>query len=54
MRVGWETMADLELVQERSGGHVDVTVGSALDIFGGKGVRYRELVEWNQRGEDAV
>jgi phosphoribosylformimino-5-aminoimidazole carboxamide ribotide isomerase len=28
---------------------VDVTVGSALDLFGGKGVRYDELVAWNRR-----
>ncbi|MBK1834033.1 phosphoribosylformimino-5-aminoimidazole carboxamide ribotide isomerase [Roseibacillus ishigakijimensis] len=49
---GVGTMADMELVQERSGGHVDVTVGSALDIFGGQGVRYADLVAWNQREEN--
>ncbi|MDQ8191651.1 phosphoribosylformimino-5-aminoimidazole carboxamide ribotide isomerase [Roseibacillus persicicus] len=49
---GVGTMTDLELVQERSGGRVDVTVGSALDIFGGQGVSYRELVAWNQREEN--
>ena len=37
-------MADLELVADRSGGSVDVTVGSALDIFGGSGVKYEGLV----------
>jgi hypothetical protein len=26
-----------------------MTVGSALDIFGGRGVRYDELVGWNRR-----
>ena len=46
---GVATMADMELVQVKSGGRVDVTVGSALDIFGGKGVVYRELIEWNER-----
>ena len=51
---GVGTMADLELVQERSGGNVDVTVGSALDIFGGTGVSYRELVAWNEREEGSV
>lgn len=51
---GVATMADMELVQERSGGGLDVTVGSALDIFGGKGISYRELVAWNQREERAV
>lgn len=40
---------DLELVQEMSGGRLDVTVGSALDIFGGTGVTFEELLAWNQR-----
>lgn len=47
---GVATMKDLELVQERSKGNVDITVGSALDIFGGKGVSYGEVVRWNGRG----
>lgn len=42
-------MADVELIQTLSNGRVDVTVGSALDIFGGTGVRYEELVKWNRR-----
>lgn len=42
---GVATMADVDLVDTLSGGHVDVTVGSALDIFGGKGVRYAELIQ---------
>lgn len=46
---GAASMADLEKVQELSGGKVDVTVGSALDIFGGSGVRYDDLVAWNLR-----
>ncbi len=41
---GVATMADVDLVQTLSNGNVDVTVGSALDIFGGNGVRYAELV----------
>ena len=41
---------DVRLVEQLSAG-VDVTVGSALDIFGGKGVRYDDLVAWNRRGE---
>lgn len=45
---GVATMADVDLVDTLSHGHVDVTVGSALDIFGGKGVRYADLVSWNQ------
>ncbi len=46
---GVASMADVELIQKLSSGRVDVTVGSALDIFGGNGVDYRELVAWNQR-----
>lgn len=46
---GAATMADVELVARLSGGNVDVTVGSALDLFGGKGVAYDELVRWNKR-----
>ena len=46
---GVASMADMELVQTLSGGNVDVTVGSALDIFGGTGVVYQELTKWNQR-----
>ena len=46
---GVSGMADLLLVADRSGGNVDVTVGSALDIFGGSGVKYESLLEWNTR-----
>lgn len=46
---GVATMDDLHLVDERSGGNLDVTVGSALDIFGGQGVKYEELINWNHR-----
>lgn len=46
---GAATMEDIQLVDAASGGKVDVTVGSALDIFGGHGMRYDELVDWNQR-----
>jgi len=42
-------MDDLRLIDERSGGNIDVTVGSALDLFGGDGVEYEELLVWNQR-----
>ncbi len=46
---GAASMADVELVGRAGEGKVDVTVGSALDLFGGSGVSYRTLVEWNQR-----
>ncbi|MCW1912359.1 phosphoribosylformimino-5-aminoimidazole carboxamide ribotide isomerase [Luteolibacter sp. GHJ8] len=47
---GAATMADVEQVDTLSGGKVDLTVGSALDLFGGSGIRYDELVDWNRRG----
>jgi len=40
---GAATMADVKLVDEAGRGLVDVTVGSALDIFGGSGICYSEL-----------
>jgi phosphoribosylformimino-5-aminoimidazole carboxamide ribotide isomerase len=46
---GARNVQDLALVGELSGGKVDLTIGSALDIFGGKGVRYEECVAWNER-----
>lgn len=47
---GAATMADLLLVEQAGRGKVDVTVGSALDLFGGHGLAYRDLVHWNCRG----
>ena len=40
---------DVELVAEASSGKLDLTVGSALDIFGGSGVSYDHLKQWNNR-----
>ena len=47
---GAATMDDVLLVEQAGNGKVDVTVGSALDLFGGKGLRYKDLVDWNNRG----
>jgi len=44
---GARTVQDLELVRKASGGKVDLTVGSALDIFGGKGANFVDCVAWN-------
>jgi phosphoribosylformimino-5-aminoimidazole carboxamide ribotide isomerase len=41
---GVGNMADLELIQRVGKAKIDATVGSALDIFGGKGCRYQEVV----------
>ena len=38
--------ADLETVRSAGQGRVDVTVGSAMDIFGGS-LPYSEVVLWN-------
>lgn len=46
---GAATMEDVLLVESAGQGKVDVTVGSALDLFGGSGLRYRDLVAWNRR-----
>ena len=39
------SMKDVDLIEQAGGGRLDYTVGSALDLFGGAGVRYEELVE---------
>jgi phosphoribosylformimino-5-aminoimidazole carboxamide ribotide isomerase len=44
---GARGLADLQLAHDLSDGKVDVTIGSALDIFGGTGVRLEECIEWN-------
>ena len=46
---GASTMADLEAIDRSSSGRVDITVGSALDLFGGNRLAYEELVSWNRR-----
>ncbi|KAG6817406.1 hypothetical protein H0H87_009050 [Tephrocybe sp. NHM501043] len=42
---GAKDIGDLDLVQRLSGGCVDLTYGSALDIFGGELVKFDRLVE---------
>lgn len=46
---GAASMNDVRLVETAGKGGVDVTVGSALDLFGGSGLTYAELVAWNHR-----
>jgi phosphoribosylformimino-5-aminoimidazole carboxamide ribotide isomerase len=46
---GVRSMADVERVRELGQGRLDVTVGSALDLFGGRGIAYRDLVEFDRR-----
>ncbi len=51
---GARDLSDLELVQELSGGRLDLTIGSALDIFGGSGVTYEECVRYNRQNPSPV
>jgi phosphoribosylformimino-5-aminoimidazole carboxamide ribotide isomerase len=45
---GANSLSDLEEVTRMGAGRIHLTVGSALDIFGGKGVRYQDVVEFNR------
>lgn len=45
---GVTTMADLERIKDAGKGRVDVTVGSALDIFGGN-MAYKDVVAWHAK-----
>jgi phosphoribosylformimino-5-aminoimidazole carboxamide ribotide isomerase len=44
---GARSVDDLNLVERESRGRVDLTIGSALDIFGGTGARYTDCVAFN-------
>lgn len=48
---GANSLADLEEVTRLGRGKVDLTIGSALDIFGGTGVKYEDCVKFNRRNE---
>lgn len=41
---GVASMDDIDKIESASGGRIDVTVGSSLDLFGGTAVRYDDLV----------
>jgi phosphoribosylformimino-5-aminoimidazole carboxamide ribotide isomerase len=45
---GANSLADLEGVARLGRGKIDLTIGSALDIFGGSGVRYEDCVKFNR------
>lgn len=46
---GANSLADLKTVTRLGGGKIDLTIGSALDIFGGNGVKYEDCVSFNRR-----
>ena len=50
---GANSLADLEAVTKQGQGRVHLTIGSALDIFGGSGVKYEDCVKFNRRQKDS-
>jgi len=46
---GASSLLDLEEVARLGQGKIDLTIGSALDIFGGTGVRYEDVVAFNRK-----
>lgn len=46
---GARSIQDLYEVTRVGKGRIDLTIGSALDIFGGSGVRYQDAVEFNRK-----
>jgi len=50
---GAKSLQDLEEVWRTGKGRIGLTIGSALDIFGGTGVRYQDCVDFNRRQQPA-
>jgi phosphoribosylformimino-5-aminoimidazole carboxamide ribotide isomerase len=46
---GASSLRDLEEVTRLGRGRIGLTIGSALDIFGGSGVRYEDAVAFNRK-----
>ena len=44
---GGKSLGDLDKVKQLSQGRVDLTIGSALDIFGGA-VNFQDCIEWTK------
>ncbi|MBL9117503.1 MAG: phosphoribosylformimino-5-aminoimidazole carboxamide ribotide isomerase [Verrucomicrobiaceae bacterium] len=49
---GISRLDDLWAIQELSAGVMDATVGSALDLFGGNGVRYDDCVRFSRAADE--
>jgi phosphoribosylformimino-5-aminoimidazole carboxamide ribotide isomerase len=45
---GANSLRDLETVTTLGHGKIDLTIGSALDIFGGDRIRYADVVSFNR------
>lgn len=50
---GARSIQDLDTIREAGGGEVDVTVGSALDIFGGH-LKYDDVISWHKAKAEGV
>ncbi|BEJ16104.1 hypothetical protein CspHIS471_0507090 [Cutaneotrichosporon sp. HIS471] len=50
---GAKELGDLALVDRLSNGKVDLTFGSSLDIFGGNGVKFDDLVAEDKKAKEA-
>jgi phosphoribosylformimino-5-aminoimidazole carboxamide ribotide isomerase len=48
---GIHSMKDIKTIEDLGKGHIDFTVGSALDIFGGKNLVYKELASLFSKAE---
>ncbi len=48
---GANSLEDLKKIHAVTQGKIHLTIGSALDIFGGTGVRYKEAVAFNKKIE---
>lgn len=44
---GIRSLDDMEIIEKAGSGKIDATVGSALDIFGGK-LKYEDVVKWHK------
>lgn len=51
---GARSIDDLAAVDRLSRGRVDLTIGSALDLFGGIQIRYADCVAWNNTRRDVT
>ena len=45
---GARSLADLDRVKDLGQGRVDLTIGSALDIFGGN-LQFQDVIAWNEK-----
>lgn len=46
---GASSLRDLERMEHDSGGRVDLTIGSALDVFGGTEIKFEDCVAFNNQ-----